>query len=508
MKILVTGANGFVGRALCQRVQSEPGMEAVGSVRDSATSGVAAVAGSASIIAVPQGLTADADWSIALRGIDVVVHTAARVHVMNDTSDDPLAQYRRVNVQGTMRLARQAADAGVRRFVFVSTVKVNGESTPPERPFLADDVPAPVDPYGISKWEAEQGLRHIAEHSGMQWVVIRPPLVYGPGVKANFAMLLRTIQRRWPLPLGAVRNQRSYVALDNLVDFIVACLRHPQAANQTFLVSDGQDMSTRDLALGLARAAGVPARLLPVPVWLLQLGAAALGRSGMAQRLCGNLQLDISKSKDLLGWSAPVSVIDGLRMVVAGGGGNMKRLFDVVLALVAALVLLLPFLSIALLVRLTSPGPVLFWSDRVGRNNKIFRMPKFRSMRVDTPAVATHLLQDPGQFLTPVGGFLRRSSLDELPQLLSIICGDMSFVGPRPALFNQDDLVAQRSEKGVHVLVPGLTGWAQINGRDELPIPQKVALDAEYLRRRSFWFDLKILVMTFVKVLRRDNVTH
>lgn len=186
----------------------------------------------------------------------------------------------------------------------------------------------------------------------------------------------------------------------------------------------------------------------------------------------------------------------------------MKRLFDLVLALVAALILALPFLAIALLVRLTSVGPILFWSDRVGRNNTLFRMPKFRSMRVDTPAVATHLLQNPDRFLTPVGGFLRKSSLDELPQLWSIIRGDMSFVGPRPALFNQDDLVAQRTEKGVHVLVPGLTGWAQVNGRDELPIPQKVALDAEYLRRRSFGFDLKILLMTFIKVLRRDNVTH
>ncbi len=186
----------------------------------------------------------------------------------------------------------------------------------------------------------------------------------------------------------------------------------------------------------------------------------------------------------------------------------MKRLFDLVLALIAALILALPFLAIALLVRLTSTGPVLFWSDRVGRNNTIFKMPKFRSMRVDTPAVATHLLQNPDRFLTPVGGFLRKSSLDELPQLWSIIRGDMSFVGPRPALFNQDDLVAQRTEKGVHVLVPGLTGWAQINGRDELPIPQKVALDAEYLHRRSFGFDLQILLLTFIKVLRRDNVTH
>lgn len=186
----------------------------------------------------------------------------------------------------------------------------------------------------------------------------------------------------------------------------------------------------------------------------------------------------------------------------------MKRLFDLVLALVAAVFLMLPIAAVAAAIRLTSPGPALYWSDRVGRHNRIFRMPKFRSMRIDTPAVATHLLQNPDQWLTPIGSFLRKSSLDELPQLWSILKGDMSFVGPRPALFNQDDLIALRIEKGVHELVPGLTGWAQVNGRDELPIPQKVELDAEYLQRRSLLFDLKVLWMTALKVLTRDGVSH
>lgn len=186
----------------------------------------------------------------------------------------------------------------------------------------------------------------------------------------------------------------------------------------------------------------------------------------------------------------------------------MKRLFDLSVALVASMFLALPILFVALAVRLTSPGPALYWSDRVGRNNRIFKMPKFRSMRIDTPAVATHLLHDPKQWLTPIGSFLRKSSLDELPQLWSILKGDMSFVGPRPALFNQDDLIALRTEKGVHELLPGLTGWAQINGRDELPIPQKVQLDVEYLHRQSFLFDLKIIWTTALKVLVRDGVSH
>lgn len=186
----------------------------------------------------------------------------------------------------------------------------------------------------------------------------------------------------------------------------------------------------------------------------------------------------------------------------------MKRLVDLLLAFLVVAILILPILIVAILVKLTSAGPALYWSDRVGRHNRIFKMPKFRSMRVNTPAVATHLLKDPKRYLTPIGSFLRKSSLDELPQLWSILVGDMSFVGPRPALFNQDDLVTLRTESGVHELVPGLTGWAQINGRDELPIPEKVKLDTEYLRRRSFGFDMYILWRTVLKVLRRDGVSH
>ena len=186
----------------------------------------------------------------------------------------------------------------------------------------------------------------------------------------------------------------------------------------------------------------------------------------------------------------------------------MKRPFDLILAAGVTIALFLPIMLVAILVRLTSTGPILYWSDRVGRHNSIFKMPKFRTMRVGTPAVATHLLSDPSAYLTPVGGFLRKSSLDELPQLWSILAGDMSFVGPRPALYNQDDLIALRTRGGVHELVPGLTGWAQVNGRDELPIPEKVKLDVDYLQNKSFWLDLRIIWLTAIKVIRRDGVSH
>ena len=305
--VFVTGASGFLGQALVRRL---------------ATDGSAVTAVSRRIVAAQQSLRVNVaqseDAHNLLAGHGCVVHLAARVHVMNDSEPDPLAAFRAVNVAGTLNLARQAAAAGVKRFVFISSVKVNGEQTKPGQPFTEADEPNPQDAYGQSKHEAEMGLRQIAADTGLEVVIIRPPLVYGPGVKANFAALMRAVQRGWPLPLGAVHNQRSLVALDNLVDFIIACTTHPQAANQTFLVSDGQDLSTTELIRGMAQAAGVPVRLLPVPVWALQAGATLLGKGDAVQRLCGNLQVDIAKARNLLGWLPPVSIEEGLRRAVVG----------------------------------------------------------------------------------------------------------------------------------------------------------------------------------------------
>jgi len=248
-----------------------------------------------------------------------MVHCASRVHIMKDPSANPLEEFRRVNVQGTANLARQAAVAGVRRLVFVSSVKVNGEQTAQGSTFTADDACAPEDPYGISKHEAEQALRQIAAETGMEVVIIRPPLVYGPGVKANFAAMVRWLARGVPLPLGAVtHNRRSLVALDNLVDLITLCLTHPAAANQTFMVSDGEDLSTADMLRRMGNALGRPARLLPVPVGVLKLGAQLVGKPDVFQRLCGSLQVDIAKTRELLGWQPPVSVDEGFRRVAQG----------------------------------------------------------------------------------------------------------------------------------------------------------------------------------------------
>jgi nucleoside-diphosphate-sugar epimerase len=313
-RVLVTGGSGFVGGALLARLLSEGLVEPVAAVRS------VAIADSIAMRRVKQVVVGPIDsttlWTAALPETDFVVHTAARVHEMADKAADPLTEFRRVNVDGTLNLARQAASAGVRRFVFVSSVKVNGEDTFAGQPFQESDAPAPKDPYGQSKNEAESGLRQLAAETGMEVVIIRPPLVYGPGVKANFAALMLAVQRGWPLPLGAVRNQRSLVSLDNLVDLIVTCLDHPAAANHAFFVSDGHDLSTPELVRRIARAHGRSPRLWPVPIWALQAVAGALGRGATVRRLCGNLQVDISKARTLLGWEPPVSVDEGLRRAI------------------------------------------------------------------------------------------------------------------------------------------------------------------------------------------------
>jgi nucleoside-diphosphate-sugar epimerase len=308
--ILVTGANGFVGSQLIRQLIFDGYLNIIGSVRSAAqiTSGTHKVF-------ISGELSPYNDWSQALVGVDTVVHTAARVHVMRDSATDPLSEYRSVNVEGTLNLARQAARATVKRFIFISSIKVNGEQTSIDIPFSADDTPAPQDPYGISKLEAEQALREVARKTRMDAVVIRSPLVYGPGVRANFLSMMRCVYRGIPLPLGAVNNLRSFVALDNLTDLLIRCLTHPAASNQTFLVSDGEDLSVGQLAIRLGRALGRPARLIRVPEQLLTIGATLLGKQEIVQRLCGSLRLDIRKTRRLLEWHPPITVDEGLRRV-------------------------------------------------------------------------------------------------------------------------------------------------------------------------------------------------
>ena len=306
--ILVTGASGFVGQRLCSALLSG-GF----SVRAAVRSGrPLLIADSLEVVAIGE-IDNQTDWSTEFVHIDCVIHCAARAHVMNETEADAPAAYRAVNVDGTRRLAEQAAEAGVRRLVYLSSIKVNGEQTVPGERFNSFDNVFPQDPYGISKWEAEQALHEVAARTGLEVVIIRPPLVYGPEVKGNFLSMLGWLSRGVPLPLGAIQNRRSLVGIDNLVDLLITCIDHPAAANQTFLVSDDKDLSTTELLRHMGQALGMPAKLLPVPSSLLQFGANLLGKKDVAQRLLGNLQVDISKTKEILNWKPPVGVDEGLR---------------------------------------------------------------------------------------------------------------------------------------------------------------------------------------------------
>ena len=309
-RVLVTGASGFVGQTLCYYLASKKfAVCASARKHQNYPVGVKSVSNGA--------LSADTDWSIALSGVDVVVHLAARVHIMRDAEFDPLTVFCSFNVDGTLNLARQAVKAGCKRFIFISSIGVNGSQTNFGQLFTEFDKASPHNAYALSKWVAEQNLMQLADETGLEVVIIRPPLVYGSNAPGNFGALMRAVKIGRPLPLGAVCNKRSFVALDNLVNFIFTCIIHPQAANQTLLVSDGKDLSTTELLRGMAQVAGLPARLVPLPVWALRAGASLLGKGDAVQRLCGNLQVDISKARSLLGWVPPVSVEEGLRRAMA-----------------------------------------------------------------------------------------------------------------------------------------------------------------------------------------------
>jgi UDP-4-keto-D-QuiNAc 4-reductase len=317
MKLLVTGANGFVGNAAARHLARNH--QVLGQVRTRAQ--IDSLSNSElpeqQILGLQADLTNISGFTDALQGCDAVLHCAARVHQVRETAADPLAAYRQVNRDATLALARAAAHAGVQRFVFLSSVKVHGEFSPAGKPFKHDDVLQPIDPYGLSKYEAEQGLKDIAAQTGLKVVIVRPPLVYGPGVKANFLSMMRWLQRGIPLPLGAIGNQRSLIGLGNLVDLLEQCLVHPAAANQTFLASDGQDVSTTELLQAMAAALHVEPRLLPVPQAWLEGALGLVGRGGMAQRLCGNLAVDISHTRATLGWAPPQSLEQGLQATAA-----------------------------------------------------------------------------------------------------------------------------------------------------------------------------------------------
>lgn len=519
MQIFLTGASGFIGQALL-KVACKRGIR----VRPLFRSEVSAY-GVPEAVIVPE-LDGVVDLSQVLQGVDVVIHAAARAHIMREEALNPLAEYRRVNVQGTLNLALQAANAGVRRFVFLSSIGVNGNLT--VTPFTEFDEPKPHDAYSLSKFEAEKALLELAAQTQMEVVIIRPPLVYGPNVSGNFGNLVRWVQYGLPLPLGSVHNRRSLVALENLVSFILLCanpVQSPLAANQVFLVADEQDVSTTNLLLKVAQAAGCPIRLLPVPQSILRIVATLLCKRTIADRLLGNLQVNTAKARTLLDWRPVISMDEQLAAMFIGSPkdsfaslpsydptinknityttGTIIRFLDIALSSIGLLILW-PLLVLLYGLGLFDTGAPLFRQERVGRYQKPFVLIKFRTMRLDTDDVASHLVSRSS--ITPFGAFLRRSKLDELPQLWNVLKGQMSLVGPRPCLFNQTELVRERTSLGVFAARPGITGLAQVNDID-MSTPKRLAeIDAQMLQNLTLAKYFKYLLMTIIGRGRGDRV--
>ena len=493
--IVLTGGTGFLGRALLN-VLAERNVRCLGR---QIPYGVAKNS-------FYQGeMNTNTDFSACVKNVDVVIHCAARVHIMDDSSADPLEDFREVNTHGTLNLAQQAADAGVKRFIFISSIKVNGESTDLGSPFEPDTDFIPTDPYGLSKYEAEVGLRKIAEQTSMEVVIIRPPLVHGPGVKANFAAMMKWVNKGIPLPLGGIKeNQRSLVSVNNLVDLIITCIDHPNAANQTFLVSDDDDLSTTQLLTNMGDALNVPNRLFSIPSCWFTFAAKLIGKPAISKRLCGSLQVDISKTKELLNWRPPYSTAacfkktaDAFLATPTQVTNNMNsfsiRTLDFMMAFFGLLVTS-PILFVVTIIGYFDTGSPVFIQQRVGKNKRPFNLIKFRTMSVDTKSVASHLASTAS--ITKLGSFLRKSKIDELPQLINVLKGEMSFVGPRPNLFNQEELIKERDSRGVYTVLPGITGLAQVNTID-MSTPKLLAeTDQQMIQTITLKNYFKYIIMT------------
>ncbi|WP_201612062.1 hybrid nucleoside-diphosphate sugar epimerase/sugar transferase [Psychrobacter immobilis] len=474
MNILVTGANGFVGQSLVNNLLNNTKYKVVAGVRKIPAKKVNYE------YRLINNLEDKPVLSNVFRDIDVVIHTAARVHVMDDKSADPLTEFRKVNVEGTLNLVRQAVEAGVKRFIFISSIKVNGEGTDLGKPYTEHSNPNPIDPYGISKYEAEQGLIKLAETTPLEVVIIRPTLIYGENVKGNFHSLMKWTYRGVPLPIGGIkRNLRSLVSVDNLVDFIVTCIEHKDAKNEVFLISDDDDISTAGLLEEIAKGLGVKNKAVNIPAGFINTAASAMGKSGVAQRLSGSLQVDISKAKKLLGWHPKYSTSESIQRtarsyksgLTAPKSMTLQRSLDILFS-ATGLVVASPLLIGATAIGYLDTGSPLFIQERVGKDQKPFNLIKFRTMKVSTESVASHLVDNTS--ITKLGKVLRKTKLDELPQLINVLKGEMSLVGPRPNLFNQKDLIEARDKIGVYEVLPGITGLAQLSGID-MSTPERLA---------------------------------
>lgn len=502
MRILVTGATGRIGRSLIQAAQTR-GAEVVAVAR--ALSQMPRDAGGTQVptIQVPDIVTWHATGGMGRSRLDAVIHLAGIA-----AANAPVDEIQRTNVDGAVNVAKQAAVLGARRLVFVSSIKAVGEESREGYPLSPDSPCRPEDAYGRSKLAAEKQLRDLCQELDVELVIVRPPMVYGPANGGNFSLLARAVKSGVPLPLGRALAPRSYVSVDNLSDFLLQCATHPQAAGETFHVSDMQDSASSELAREIGRAVNQPVRLVPVPAIIIAAIAKFAGRENLARSLFGRLEVDSCKAQELLGWTPPVARSEALSQYfrhpsTAPTQGLTIRVIDRLLAGVG-LVVSAPVGGVICGLGLMDTGSPFFVQERVGRDERLFRLVKFRTMSRDTLDLPTHLA--PHHSVTHLGRFLRSSKLDELPQLWNVLRGEMSFVGPRPCLPSQTELREARRALGVDRALPGITGLGQIEGVD-MSEPQLLAsLDAEMMANLSLTAYTKYLVLTALGRGRGDRV--
>lgn len=516
-KVLVVGASGFVGQSVVRYLLNR------GERISAASRRPFDLPSGASWVQLPDLTLSNNNWTPILEEVDSIVYLAARVHVMNDRHDSPLTAYKAVNCEAAVSLAQAAARCGVRRFIYISSVKVNGESS--QKPLTEVDEVNPKDPYGISKLDAEQELLALGRNTNLEVVILRPPLIYGPGVKANFMALAKLSGRGIPLPIGAIHNQRSMIYVENLADLIAVVLKHPAASGEVFFASDGQDLSTPELARRLAEAQGRNPWLPAVPVVLLQIFGLISKRSDVIQRLTGSLQVSSEKASKKLDWVPPYPTWQALARTgqslvqkkglkisektdfykINANQANyifLRSIFERFLAAILLILLSPLYIIITTLIMIDSRGPVIFTQARAGKSHRPFTIYKFRTMRYDAPQLSTEEMQKSGlNAITRIGFILRRTSLDEIPQLINILRGEMSFIGPRPALLTQSLVLRLRKNSGVIQLSPGITGYAQATGRDDLDDQDKVGRDEYYLKNIGIYLDMKIIFMTLQSIL-------
>ena len=504
-RILVTGANGFLGQRIAEVL-----------LRNSNETRLCG-RGPVSVVGAEDYVSFDLCGSLPenlFDGISTVIHVAGLAHCFGPR--DP-SDFHKVNVDAAVRLAEEARNSAVRHFVYVSSVAVYGPDETQSIPRDEASALHPVTPYGESKKLAEERLTETLADSSTRLTIFRPTTIYGIGEPGNIGRLIRFIDRLpfwWPI--GSGRNDKSLIHVDDAAELIVAASLSSDDFDspRVFNVSDvPRPMS--EITNTVCEATGTFRLPFHFPTaFLKKIGGTRVRR--ILEKWESSDAYDGTHLTDSVGQHRFRSLDTGIqeqyrsmrRCGASGHGSWKKRLFDILATVALLLVFAIPMLAIGLIVRMTSRGPALYSSQRMGANGKLFPMLKFRSMRIDTPQVATHLLADSNSFITPIGHILRKTSLDELPQLLNVLTGSMSLVGPRPALFNQEDLISLRQSRGVSWLRPGITGWAQICGRDEVSIPEKVELDVEYADRRSFWFDIQILAKTGIKVIARDNIAQ